>query len=131
MNVRSLGIVGGGWAGLATAIAAIDAGIDHVEIFEMAPQWGGRARAASNMHFDLDCGQHIMIGAYTESLRLMKQVGVKTTLQLLRTPLKLVYPDQKGLKLKNGWAPLCPSHQHSTIRRVPGRRQPLSCQSLP
>lgn len=43
MKPLRIGIVGGGWAGLAAAVRATEAGY-HVTLFEAARQWGGRAR---------------------------------------------------------------------------------------
>ena len=40
---RQLAVIGGGWAGLAAALAAHDQGW-AVQLFEAAPQLGGRAR---------------------------------------------------------------------------------------
>jgi squalene-associated FAD-dependent desaturase len=45
----------------------------------------------------LDNGQHILIGAYTETLNLMKTVGVDPNQALLRLPLELRFPDRAGL----------------------------------
>jgi predicted NAD/FAD-binding protein len=53
----------------------------------------------------VDNGQHILIGAYTESLRLMRKVGVDPDQALLRLPLALVFPDGTGLALSRGSAP--------------------------
>ncbi len=96
-----LAVIGGGWAGCAAAIAGVDAGLD-VSLFEMSAQLGGRARRVEADGRALDNGQHILIGAYTDTLRLMKQVGVRTTLSLLRGPLRLVYADGTGLHLEPG-----------------------------
>lgn len=96
-----LAVIGGGWAGCAAAIAGVDAGLD-VTLFEMSGQLGGRARRVDADARGLDNGQHILIGAYTDTLRLMKQVGVRTTLSLLRGPLRLVYADGTGLHLEPG-----------------------------
>ncbi|AKJ28512.1 hydroxysqualene dehydroxylase HpnE [Caldimonas brevitalea] len=100
---RTLAIVGGGWAGCAAAVQGIDEGHD-VTLIEMARHLGGRARRVDVEGYPLDNGQHILIGAYTETLRLMRQVGVKTTLQLLRMPLRVGYPDGSGLFLEPGAA---------------------------
>ena len=83
----NLGIVGAGWAGLAAAVAAVDAG-HQVTVFEAARMPGGRARAVPATMADgrvvlLDNGQHILIGAYTDSLSLMRQVGVDVDAALL------------------------------------------------
>ena len=104
-------MVGGGWAGLAAAVEACQRG-HQVSLFEMAPQLGGRARSLP-MHkgagqdqdgdtFALDNGQHILIGAYTQSLRLMTLLGVDPDQALLRLPLRLRYPRHEGLRLPPG-----------------------------
>ena len=103
VRARSVAVIGGGWAGLAAAVEATCAG-HHVTLFEMAPQLGGRARRVTVDGFELDNGQHILIGAYTHTLALMQRVGVDTADAFLRTPLSLVGPDQQGLVLPAGGA---------------------------
>lgn len=98
---RRLAVIGAGWAGCAAAVQAVDEGFD-VTLYEMASRLGGRARRVDIEGAALDNGQHILIGAYTECLRLMRQVGVRTTLDLLRTPLQLVHADGSGLRLSPG-----------------------------
>ena len=101
---RSLAIIGAGWAGLAAAVEATTAG-HAVTLFEMAAQPGGRAREVRFDELSLDNGQHILIGAYTQTLRLMRQVGVDLETALLRMPLRLSEPNGRGLHLRAG-APL-------------------------
>ena len=96
-----LAVVGGGWAGLAAAVRATEAGC-HVTLFEMAPQLGGRARGVEVDGLALDNGQHILIGAYTRTLALMRTVGTEPGRLLLRQPLSLGYPDGRGLRLATG-----------------------------
>ena len=102
---RKVAVVGGGWAGLAAAVEATRCGA-RVTVFEMARQLGGRARGLTIDGFPLDNGQHICIGAYTETLRLMRDVGVTEDQAFLRMPLRLEYPDRSGLRLRGGPAPL-------------------------
>jgi squalene-associated FAD-dependent desaturase len=55
----------------------------------------------------LDNGQHILIGAYSETLRLMRTIGVDPSRVMQRRRLELVYPDGTGLALPSGmvhWA---------------------------
>ena len=104
-QAKTVAVVGGGWAGLAAAVEATRRG-HRVTLFEMAPQLGGRARRVDVDGFELDNGQHILIGAYTETLRLMQTVGVDTAQAFVRTPLALVGPDGLGLRLPPGNASL-------------------------
>ena len=95
---------------MAAAIAHRQAG-RQVTVFEAARTVGGRARAVPGALPDgtaatLDNGQHILIGAYTESLRLMRLVGVDPTTALLRLPLTLQFPDGQGLQLPDLAPPL-------------------------
>ena len=95
---------------MAAAIAHRQAG-RKVTVFEAARTVGGRARAVPGVLPDgtaatLDNGQHILIGAYTESLRLMRLVGVDPTTALLRLPLTLQFPDGQGLQLPDLAPPL-------------------------
>ena len=98
-------VVGAGWAGMAAAVALTQAG-HHVTVMEAARTLGGRARAlhtvdAAGQPLVLDNGQHILIGAYTETLRLMRTVGVDVPSAMLRLPLTLTYADRSGLELPN------------------------------
>jgi squalene-associated FAD-dependent desaturase len=102
-------VVGAGWAGLAAAIAATRRG-HAVTAFEASRTLGGRARALPVPLPDggtalLDNGQHILVGAYTGTLRLMEQVGVRLDEVLLRMPLVLRHPDGSGLALPDWPAP--------------------------
>ncbi|WP_395700136.1 hydroxysqualene dehydroxylase HpnE [Aquabacterium sp.] len=102
--IGRVAVVGAGWAGLAAAVRATQAG-HPVTVFEMAPQVGGRARSVDTRAGTVDNGQHILIGAYARALALMRDVGASPDEQLLRLPLKLRYPDGRGLALPPG-APL-------------------------
>ena len=54
----------------------------------------------------LDNGQHILIGAYSETLRLMRLVGMAPEKVLLRSPLNLLFSDGMGLALPRWPSPL-------------------------
>jgi squalene-associated FAD-dependent desaturase len=103
-------VVGGGWAGLAAAVRATQAG-HQVSVFEAARSWGGRARALPGAPpgaktSGLDNGQHILIGAYSHTLALMRSVGVDPHTALLRLPLCMQFPDGQGLRLPDWPTPL-------------------------
>ncbi|HEX7889032.1 MAG TPA: hydroxysqualene dehydroxylase HpnE [Ramlibacter sp.] len=102
-------IVGAGWAGLAAAVRCVERG-HQVTVFEAARTLGGRARTLSVALPDgsavlVDNGQHILIGAYLETLRLMETVGVRPDDVLLRMPLVLRDPAGNGLALPPWPAP--------------------------
>ena len=96
-------VVGGGWAGLAAAVRAAQAG-HAVTLLEMAGQLGGRARGVDVEGLALDNGQHILIGAYRRTLDLMRTVGVDEATGFHRRPLELRYPDGRGLRMPAGFA---------------------------
>jgi squalene-associated FAD-dependent desaturase len=98
-----LAVVGGGWAGLAAAVRAVEAG-HQVTLFEMAPQLGGRARTVPlpGAAAPLDNGQHILVGAYRRTLDLLHTVGVHEGAVVRRTPLELRYADGRGFALPGG-----------------------------
>ncbi len=105
-----LAIIGAGWAGLAAAVQATASGHD-VTVFEAAHAIGGRARAVPGALPDgtpvlLDNGQHILIGAYRETLRLLEHVGVDLKNAFVRRPMTLLFPDRRGLHLPDWPAPL-------------------------
>lgn len=100
-----LAVIGAGWAGLAAAVQATLRG-HTVSLFEMAAVPGGRARSVVHGDEVLDNGQHILIGAYRDTLALMRQVGVDPDRVLHRQPLAMVDPQGRGLTLRPGPAPL-------------------------
>ncbi len=92
-------VIGAGWAGCAAAVA-LARQQHHAIIFEAAHAPGGRARAAFSFQDQLlDNGQHILIGAYSETLQLMQSVGIDLQKSLLALPLCLRFPDGTGLQL--------------------------------
>jgi len=103
-------VIGAGWAGCAAAVEATRLG-QQVTVFEAARIPGGRARRVDSQWPDgtalaLDNGQHILIGAYSETLRLMADVGMVADTALLRLPLTLRFPDGTGLAFPRLPAPL-------------------------
>jgi len=104
--MKQLTIVGAGWAGLAAAVAATQAGW-HVQLFEAANIAGGRARRLTQSFAGkpLDNGQHVLIGAYRETLALMRTVGINPDTLLERLPLDLRYAGGQGMRLPDWPAP--------------------------
>src|SRR3546814_13609669 len=73
----NIAVVGAGWAGLAAAQRLKQYG-HAVTVFEAAQTLGGRARRvhsrALNTH--IANGQHILLGASTETLALLRPLGM-------------------------------------------------------
>ncbi len=95
-------IIGGGLAGLAAATELAEKGI-QTTIFEAALQLGGRARSV-NIEFNsqivkVDNGQHIMLGAYYETLKLLEKIGVPEKMAFMRLPLMLDMISPKGISV--------------------------------
>ncbi|RYX95973.1 MAG: FAD-dependent oxidoreductase [Comamonadaceae bacterium] len=105
-------VIGAGWAGCAAAVEAVRRG-HEVTLYESARTPGGRARRVESVlpaenpaPVTLDNGQHILIGAYAETLRLMAELGVDEKTALLRLPLTLRFPDGSGIRFPmHAWLP--------------------------
>lgn len=97
-------IIGAGYAGLSAAVELTRAGAD-VTVFESSRVMGGRARIVEKDGVRLDNGQHILLGAYTETLRLLRFLKVKPK-SLLSLPFALHVPGRLTLRAANLPAPL-------------------------
>ncbi|MYN15837.1 NAD(P)-binding protein [Rugamonas sp. FT107W] len=95
LTSRAVAVIGGGWAGCAAAVELARAGYKVTQL-EAARTLGGRARRIETDHRHLDNGQHILLGAYSETLRLMKLTGVDRERALLSLPLQMRYPAGSG-----------------------------------
>jgi squalene-associated FAD-dependent desaturase len=104
----TVAVIGGGWAGCAAAAELAMAGC-KVTLLEAGRSLGGRARAVDIHGNHLDNGQHILLGAYSETLRLMDMVGVDSTEALLNLPLQMRYPPGSGMDFV---APRLPAPLH-------------------
>lgn len=102
-ELRQAAIIGGGYAGMAAALRLTENGIP-VTLFEAGKVLGGRARGVDYRATRLDNGQHILLGAYCETLRLMDRIGMRGA--MLRLPLALSVPGQFALRTPPLPAPL-------------------------
>lgn len=98
-------MIGGGYAGMAAAVALAERGIP-VTVFESAKQLGGRARGVEYNGTQLDNGQHLLLGCYRDTLRLIEQVGGDLEQDFLRLPLQLDLHGEFSLKAPRLPAPL-------------------------
>ncbi|MFN4326025.1 MAG: hydroxysqualene dehydroxylase HpnE [Azonexus sp.] len=90
-------VIGGGWAGIAAAVDLTEAGC-AVTLFEAGRVLGGRARSVSLDGRTVDNGQHILLGAYRDTLDLMRRVGADPERLFDRHPLQVV--DRTGFRLR-------------------------------
>lgn len=101
-----IAIVGGGWAGLAAGVWLARRGAS-ITLFEAGREAGGRARHVPAGDGEIDNGQHILLGAYTEALGLMETVSPGSTQRhFLRLPLTLNFPGHFHLALPRLPTPL-------------------------
>jgi squalene-associated FAD-dependent desaturase len=149
----NVGIIGGGYAGMAAAVKLAERGIP-VTVFESAKQLGGRARGVripnpiqqeeqhappsiqlsdgttshstkpasgqvagyprggkgnrllAGDYLTLDNGQHLLLGCYRETLRLIELVGGNVGQDFLRLPLQLDLHGHFSLRAPRLPAPL-------------------------
>ncbi|CAN5343380.1 hydroxysqualene dehydroxylase HpnE [soil metagenome] len=90
-----IAVIGAGWAGCAAA-AELTRKKHQVTLFESARTLGGRARLVETDGRKIDNGQHILLGAYAETLRVMRMVGIDLERTVLRLPLQMRYPPNSG-----------------------------------
>ncbi len=98
-------VIGGGWAGLAAAVSLAAAGCP-VRVLEAARRPGGRARAVTVGGQTLDNGQHLMLGACRELLRLIELMGERPESLLRRYRLALPMRHRDGRSVTLRAAPL-------------------------
>lgn len=106
---RPIIVVGGGWAGLSCAIELTRLG-HQVTVLESARQLGGRARCVPFNDLAIDNGQHILLGAYRQTLQLLHLLGIAESKALQRLPLNLQLQNAQhqtySLRVPNFPAPL-------------------------
>ncbi len=115
-QLTRVAVVGAGWAGCSAALELSQQGC-HVTLIEAARQLGGRARGVELHGAQLDNGQHILLGAYSATLRAMRLAGVELDTALLNLPLQMRYPP-KGIAQGSGMdfvAPRLPAPWHLAV----------------
>lgn len=103
-------VIGGGVAGFSAATALADAGA-RVLVLEARPGLGGRATAFTDPETGerVDNGQHILMGCYTDTLRLLERIGVSDRVRW-QAGLALTMIDQRG---------------HESVLKLPPMPSPL------
>jgi hydroxysqualene dehydroxylase len=103
MAATRVAIIGAGYAGLSAAVELARAGI-QVTVFEAGRTLGGRARVVEKDGHRIDNGQHILIGAYTETLRLLRFLRVPPS-RLIARPFTLHVPGRLDFRAASLPAP--------------------------
>lgn len=112
MQRPTVAVIGAGWAGCAAAVELTRRGFS-VNLYEAARMAGGRARRVDYQGHRLDNGQHILLGAYRDTFRLMRAVGLRPEEGFLRLPLQMRYaPHEDGMSLV---APRLPAPLHLAL----------------
>ncbi len=104
MSPRRIAIVGAGYAGIAAAVELVRGGA-AVTLLDANRTAGGRARRVEYRGAVLDNGQHILLGAYRQTLALMKSVGAPAS-ALRHHRLAIHYPGTLELAAPSLPAPL-------------------------
>ncbi len=117
-KTKTVAVVGAGWAGCTAAVELARRG-HAVTLFESARTLGGRARGVEFNSRVLDNGQHILLGAYSQTLAVMKRVGVDAGTALLRLPLQMRYPAGSGMDFVAARLP-APLHVGVALYRATG-----------
>lgn len=102
-------IAGGGIAGLAAAVFLDELGF-HITLVEKKPIFGGRTFSFQDQKtgFVVDNGQHLMIGAYHETIALLEKLGVKHKIEFkipTQVPLKFAKGKKTLFTIKDVKAP--------------------------
>lgn len=100
-------IVGGGWSGLAAAVRLLEQG-ESIHLVESAKQLGGRARNVVWNAQTIDNGQHLLIGAYQRTLKLLHDLGADESTLFQRFPLNITIHHPHFYDLKLADTPLLP-----------------------
>lgn len=110
--MQHVAVIGAGWAGCSAAMELAAQG-HRVALVDAARVPGGRARSVDLHEQRLDNGQHILLGAYLQTLQMMRLAGVDIERAFLRLPLQMHYPAQSdGMQFE---APRLPAPLHLAV----------------
>ena len=113
----SVAVIGGGVAGVAAAVAAVEQGF-RVELFEQAPQLGGRAGSYRDAQVDrlVDLSPHVAMGCCTNLLDFCRRTNTLDGFDRFAT-LHFFGPDGRRYDFAaSRWLP-APLHLMPALRR--------------
>lgn len=127
-GAAAVAVIGAGWSGLAAAVALADGGL-RVTLLDSAPRAGGRARTIELETplgpIAIDNGQHLIVGAYRQTLELIANLGAGGLLR--RHPMHLV--SASGLSVRAAPLP-APLHLAWGLLRARGLGWPERAAAL-
>ncbi len=93
-------IIGGGLAGLSSAVFLSEKG-HSIELIEASPKLGGRAYSFKYRNDEIDNGQHILLGAYKDTLKFLEIIGTSDLIDI-QNKLEITFVSNNGsiFKLK-------------------------------
>ncbi|MDX8392978.1 MAG: FAD-dependent oxidoreductase [Mariprofundales bacterium] len=100
---KRIAIIGAGLTGLSCAVhLARSKQIDEIRIFEAAPNAGGRTRSFFDKQVNqwVDNGPHLLIGAYKQTQKLLRHIGVEHHLSWQPLALALWESQRGNMSLK-------------------------------
>ncbi len=93
MNAPRVGVIGGGLAGIAAALALADAGA-QVTLFERRPHLGGLTSSIERDGFSFDNGQHVFLGCCSSYRAFVDRIGASEQVYLQpRLDVPVLSPD--------------------------------------
>jgi squalene-associated FAD-dependent desaturase len=93
MNSPRVGVIGGGLAGIAAALALADAGA-QVTLFERRPHLGGLTSSIERDGLSFDNGQHVFLGCCSSYRALIERIGASHEVYLQpRLDVPVLSPD--------------------------------------
>ncbi|MCF8240933.1 MAG: hydroxysqualene dehydroxylase HpnE [Melioribacteraceae bacterium] len=93
--MKKIIIIGGGFAGITSAVYLSSKG-HKVNLIESSPKLGGRAYSfKSKNETVVDNGQHILMGCYEETLKLLQVIGAEDKIKI-QPYLEVEFAEQGG-----------------------------------
>jgi len=116
MSPPRIGVVGGGLAGIAAALAAADGGADVV-LFERRPVLGGLTSSIRRNGLSFDNGQHVFLRCCTAYRGFIDRIGANDQVFLqARLDVPVLAPDGSRASIKRGNLP-APLHLARSLAR--------------
>jgi squalene-associated FAD-dependent desaturase len=111
-----VGVIGGGLAGVAAAIALADAGLD-VTLLERRPHLGGLTTSIQRDGLSFDNGQHVFLGCCTAYQAFIERLGATKQVYLQpRLDMPVLTPGGKAGSISRSRLP-APLHLASSLAR--------------